>query len=204
MILTELERKHAGMVRGLQAECTVLLKNNGDFPLEAPGKIALYGNGARNTLRGGTGSGEVYSHFTVSIEKALEKEGFTITTKAWLNAYDKIAKDSRKAFVAEIKQRAKRKNISPVFEGMGAVMPEPEYDIPLTGDGESAVYVLSRICGEGNDRVAEKGDILLTETEIKTINELNSKFEKFMLVLNVGGPVDLTPVLEVKNILLLS
>ena len=202
MILTELERVNAGKVRGLQTECTVLLKKNGDFPLDGPCRIALYGNGARNTLRGGTGSGEVYSHFTVSIEKALEKAGFTITTKSWLDEYDKVAKKSREAFVDGIKQRAKEKHVSPIFEGMGAVMPEPEYDIPLEGDGDAAVYVLSRICGEGNDRVAEKGDILLTE--ISTILALYRKFDKFMLVLNVGGPVDLTPVLDVENILLLS
>jgi beta-glucosidase len=202
-MLTERERKNAGIVRGLQAECTVLLKKNGDFPITGPCDIALYGNGARNTLRGGTGSGEVYSHFTVSIERALEKAGFNITTKNWLDAYDGILKQSRKEFVREIKERAKKKHISPVFEGMGAVMPEPEYDLPLSGGGDAAVYVLSRICGEGNDRVEEK-DILLTKTEIKTILELNRKFDKFMLVLNVGGPVDLTPVLEVENILLLS
>ena len=203
MILTDRERKNAGIVRGLQAECTVLLKKNGDFPLDGPCSIALYGNGARNTLRGGTGSGEVYSHFTVSIEKALEKEGFTITTKDWLDAYDEVIKKCRKEFVRDIKQRAKEKHVNPVFEGMGAVMPEPEYNIPISGEGDAAIYVLSRICGEGNDRVAEK-DILLTETEINNILTLNRKFDKFMLVLNVGGPVDLTPVLEVENILLLS
>ena len=204
MILTELERKNAGTVRGLQAECTVLLKKNGDFPLSGPCRIALYGNGARNTLRGGTGSGEVYSHFTVSIEKALEKAGFTITTKKWLDDYDDIAKNSRKEFIQEIKRRAKKKHVSPVFEGMGAVMPEPEYNIPLREDGDAAIYVLSRVCGEGNDRIPKKGDILLTSSERRTILELNRRFSRFMLVLNVGGPVDLTPVLEVDNILLLS
>ena len=203
MVISDRERKNAGLVRGLQAECTVLLKKNGDFPLDGPCRLALYGNGARNTLRGGTGSGEVYSHFTVSAEKALEKAGFTITTKDWLDTYDEIVKKSRKAFVSDVKKRAREKHINPVFEGMGAVMPEPEYEIPLEGEGDAAVYVLSRICGEGNDRVAEK-DILLTDTEVNTILELNKQFDKFMLVLNVGGPVDLTPVLEVKNILLLS
>ena len=202
-MLSDRERKNAGIVRGLQAECTVLLKKNGKFPLDGPCDIALYGNGARNTLRGGTGSGEVYSHFTVSIERALEKEGFNITTKEWLDAYDAVQKKTRKEFVREIKQRAKEKHVNPVFEGMGAVMPEPDYDIPLTGDGDAAVYVLARICGEGNDRVVER-DILLTETEINTILSLNRKFDRFMLVLNVGGPVDLTPVSEVGNILLLS
>ena len=49
---------------------------------------------------------------------------------------------------------------------MGAVMPEPEHNIPLRGGGEAAVYVLSRISGEGSDRQTVPGDILLTETEL--------------------------------------
>ena len=49
-----------------------------------------------------------------------------------------------------------------------------------------------------------KGDALLTDTEIKDILYLNKKFKKFILVLNVGGVVDLSPVSHVSNILLLS
>ena len=29
-------------------------------------------------------------------------------------------------------------------------MPEPEYELPLEGSGDTAVYVLARISGEGN------------------------------------------------------
>lgn len=32
-----------------------------------------------------------------------------------------------------------------MFLAMGAVMPQPEYELPLDGDGDAAVYVLSRI-----------------------------------------------------------
>ena len=59
MELYAYEREHLKKLRKYLAECTVLLKTNGDFPLEAPGKLALYGNGARHTIKGGTGSGEV-------------------------------------------------------------------------------------------------------------------------------------------------
>ena len=38
------------------------------------------------------------------------------------------------------------------MENLSIVMPEPEYSIPLSGDGEAAVYVLARLCGEGVDR----------------------------------------------------
>lgn len=84
-------------------------------------------------------------------------------------------------------------------------MPEPEYDLPLNVKGETAIYVLARISGEGNDREAREGDIFLTESERRTILELMKRqYRRFMLVLNVGGPVDLSPVMEVENILILS
>ena len=49
-----------------------------------------------------------------------------------------------------------------------------------------------------------KGDVLLTDSEIRDILKLNEKFKKFLLVLNVCGVVELTPINEVSNILLLS
>ena len=48
--------------------------------------------------------------------------------------------------------------------GMGMTMPEPEYDLPLAGEGDAAIYVLARNSGEGNDRSPVPGDILLTSS----------------------------------------
>ena len=45
---------------------------------------------------------------------------------------------------------------------------------------------------------------MLTETEKRDILALNEKYKNFLLVLNVGGVVDLSAVAEVGNILLLS
>jgi len=87
---------------------------------------------------------------------------------------------------------------------MGVIMLEPEYDIPFDEEGDIAIYILSRISGEGTDRQFIKGDVLLTETEKKTILALASGYKKFMLVLNTGGPVDLSGLEDVKNILILS
>ena len=55
-----------------------------------------------------------------------------------------------------------------------------------------------------SDRTPEAGDLRLTDTEIRDILTLNERFEKFLLVLNVGGVVDLSPLGDVGNILLLS
>ena len=204
MELSNRERNNMRRVYNLLAGCTVLLKKNGAFPLKEAGKLALYGNGARHTITGGTGSGEVNSRFRISAERGLLSAGFIITTGAWLDAYDRIRAQAEQDFKLEIRRRAKENHTSVFNEAMGAVMTEPEYDLELEGSGDAAVYVLSRISGEGNDRRIDKGDFLLTDTEVRDILELNRRYERFMLVLNVGGPVDLSPVMEVGNILLLS
>ena len=202
--LNEYEIHHAQTVRTLSAECTVLLKKDGHFPLKEPGRIALYGAGARRTVKGGTGSGEVNSRYFVTVEEGLKNAGFEITTASWMDAYDDVEAAAHKAFIREIKARAKKKHVIAVMEGMGAVMPAPEYNLPLDGAGDTAIYVLSRISGEGSDRNPVKGDILLTDSEIRDILAANEQYGNFMLVLNVGGVVDLSPVKDVKNILLLS
>jgi len=202
--MTEMEKKHLALLRSHLAECTVLLKTNGDFPLEAPCRIAAYGSGVRKTVKGGTGSGEVNSRFFVNVEQGLENAGFTLTTKKWLDAYDEMYVQARKVFIKQLKAEVRAAHANAIMYGMGKTMPEPDYDLPLDGEGEVAVYVLSRISGEGNDRSAAPGDVKLSETEKRDILALNERYEKFMLVINAGGAVDLQDVADVKNILVLS
>lgn len=204
MQINDYEIKHNEYLRTNGAECTVLLKKDGRFPLSEAGKIALYGNGARRTVKGGTGSGEVNSRFYVNIEDGLKNAGFEITTGDWLDDYDKIHAKAEKNFIKAVKKDAKKHKVPAIIYSMGMIMPEPEYDLPMTASGDTAIYVLARISGEGADRQNIKGDIMLTDTEIRDIKKLNEKFANFMLVINTGGVVDLTPVLDVKNILVLS
>ncbi len=199
------EQEHLDFVKKTAAEGTLFFKRNNEFPLAGPCKIAAYGNGVRRTIKGGTGSGEVNSRFAVNIEQGLEEAGFTLSTKYWLDAFDEIMVNNHKEFIRNIKEEAKALGLDNPFSiAFGRVEAEPEHSLKLEGDGEAAIYVLARNSGEGNDRKVEKGDVLLTDSEVRDILELNKKFSKFMLVLNVGGPVDLSPVLEVENILLLS
>lgn len=204
MELQEYELQHMNELRKLAPECMVLLKSDGTFPIKEIQEVALFGNGARNTLKGGTGSGDVNVRHYTTIEEGLENAGFIITTKDWLDSYNMIYKEARIKFVQEIKEMAQERGVPAITLGLGAVMPEPEYELPLVGDGKIAIYVLGRESGEGSDRKAESGDLKLTKTEIRDILTLENSYEKFLLVLNVGGVVDLTPIMEVKNILLLS
>jgi len=204
MEMFDYEKQHLQALRGSLAECTVLLKSNGDFPLAAPCKIAAYGSGVRKTIKGGTGSGEVNSRYFINVERGLTDAGFTVTTAKWLDAYDGIHAEARKAFQARMKAEARANKTLAVLYAMGKAMPEPEYQLPLDGEGDVAIYVLSRISGEGNDRDPVPGDIKLSETEKRDILELHKKYEKFMLVINAGGAVDLSEIPEVGNILVLS
>lgn len=202
--MNEYEKEHNKIVRRFGAECTVLLKSDGSFPLGAPCALALFGSGARDTVKGGTGSGEVNSRSFVTAEEGLEAAGFVISTKDWMDRYETIRAEAKKRFIRGLKRAALKRGRLAVMDSMGAVMPEPEYELPAEGEGDAAVYVLSRISGEGSDRQPVPGDILLTETEKRDILALDEKFERFLLVLNVGGPVDLSPVMSVRNVLLLS
>lgn len=200
--MNDYEKEHLETLRQYLAECTVLLKKDGSFPLESPCQIAAYGSGVRHTAKGGTGSGEVNSRFFVNVEEGLEEAGFTITTKEWLDEYDRMRKKAKRHHLLSLKKAARANHTLAVVLGMGSTVHEPEYYIPLNGKGDTAIYVLRRLSGEGSDR--SETDLHLSETEIRDILSLNYQYEKFMLVVNAGGYVDLSPVSHVKNILILS
>ena len=198
------EKENIGKLRSLLPECTVLLRKNGRFPLDGPCRIAAYGSGVRSTVKGGTGSGEVNSRYFVSIEEGLINAGFDVAGAEWSDAYAEAEAKAKREFREEIRKKAKEEKVNAIAASMGAVMKAPEYDIPLDLSCDAAIYVVSRISGEGNDRLPEKGDFKLTDSEVRDILALDEKYERFMLVINTGGPVDLSPVEEVGNILVLS
>ena len=141
--LQEYEKEHLKVMRARLAECTLFLKKNGAFPLDGPCRIAAYGSGVRYTVRGGTGSGEVNVRFARTIEQALERAGFSIQTGDWLDACGQIRRKAQKEFTGLIRKEARERHEIAAFYGMGRVMPEPEYDMPLRYDCDAAVYVLS-------------------------------------------------------------
>lgn len=202
--MNKYEKDNIERLRPYLAECTVLLKRNGAFPLDSPCAIAAAGSGVRDTVKGGTGSGEVNSRYFVTVEQGLKDAGFTITNPFWPDMYNNFKEKARKDFVNSIKKKARAEKMNVLAASMGAVIKQPEYIIPLDYTADAAIYVVSRISGEGNDRLPEKGDFILTDSEVRDILALDRYYDKFMLVINAGGPVDLSPVMGVGNILVLS
>lgn len=180
--------------RRITAEGMVLLKNNGILPMELEGrKIALFGNGARHTVPGGTGSGEVNARNICSAEQGLEHAGACIMTKAWLDRYDAAAERDRKAYMQEMKQKyADTPELA--FWAMFAhrnplTVPAEESDF-AGADGDTAIYILARNSGEGSDRRDAAGDYQLHQDEKDFLSVLCRHYGHVIVVLNVGGVID--------------
>ena len=104
--VSEREVKNRDLSRRIAAEGMVLLENNGILPLDLEGKkIALFGNGARHTVQGGTGSGEVNTRTVSTVEEGLENAGAQIITKAWLDRYDAAASEAKGKYLEKLKQK---------------------------------------------------------------------------------------------------
>lgn len=190
--ITSEEIAHSNTVRRLAGECVVILENDGALPIENPGKVALFGNGARHTIKGGTGSGDVNSRYVVNIDEGLKEAGFEITTGAWLDEYDSIVKKHIDDYMTEVRRRCKEtgfNEITIMLEYAPSVPPMPV--VSADDDADTAIYVLSRDSGEGYDRRADKGDFFLTDDEEAAFETITSSYARSILVLNVGGIISL-------------
>ena len=66
--MSEREKQNFARVRHIAAQGMVLLENNGVLPLAADGrKLALFGNGVRRMVKGGTGSGDVNARSVTNV-----------------------------------------------------------------------------------------------------------------------------------------
>ena len=203
--ITRREIDHMALSRSLAGECVVLLENDGTLPLSGPGKLALYGDGARHTIRGGTGSGDVNTRSDVNIEQGLEKAGFQITTKGWLDRQDAKHTQARRDYLEWIPAYAKEQGVEDflvVFSHPFQVVAPAEItaeDISASG-ASTAVYVISRISGEGSDRFNKRGDYLLYEEEKAQLAQLGKSYSRLIVVLNVGGVIDMSEIKAIPGI----
>lgn len=187
------ERNHMLRSRHIAAEGMVLLQNNGTLPLTNSCSIALYGNGARKTIKGGTGSGDVASRTVISVEQGLIHAGFSITTTALLDDYESTYTQTQKDYKEWVFKEAASANTADFLIMFAHPFRDPDFPLltPQTcPDADAAVYVLSRNSGEGADRKTEQGDYYLTEREKKNISFLAEHYDKTIIILNVGNVID--------------
>lgn len=200
--VTDSERKHSELARNLAGECYVLLENDGVLPLEAASKVALFGMGARQTVKGGTGSGDVNSRDNVTIEAGMVQAGFTVTTGGWMDRNEAKRKEEWKKYWEWVPQEAAKSGESGFYVAFSNpfMEPAPEKILPedlRDADCDTAVYVIARNSGEGADRHNARGDYLLYEEEKEQLILLGEHYRKLIVVLNIGGVMDMT---EIKGI----
>ena len=204
---TALEIKNRELSRVAAREGFVLLKNdNNALPLKNK-KIALYGMGARLTVKGGLGSGSVEERYSVNIEDGLKNAGFEITTEKWLDDYDSEYSSTYQEYHDMVEEKVKDlvnpMEIIPIAHSYvyrypsGRLVTKEDIENSNT---DTAIYVLMRQAGECNDRKLEKGDYYITDIERENLRILSEAYKNTILVINVGGHIDLSFLDEIKGI----
>lgn len=199
---SERELRHAALARKLAAEGMVLLKNENILPLDVSRPIALLGTGAVKTVKGGLGSGDVNNRRNVSIYEGLREAGASIVSKKWLEDYSRCYDNARNAWKEHMLEQAKLvENAFDAYVENPFVRPEGRALTNADADGaQTAVYVISRISGEGNDRRLG-GDYELSEQEWEDLLFLDQRSLPIVLVINAGGVIELDRLLrKTKNV----
>jgi beta-glucosidase len=179
------EIRNDAVSRAIALDSYILLKNDGVLPIAKEGKIALFGNGATGTIKGGSGSGIVNQRERDWIDTAFADAGYEITTpQAYFNAVG-------------------RGNVATGFSG-----DREAADVALTDEwleeaaaADTAIYVLARTAGEGSDRRMDSGNGAweLYAQERGNLEKIAATFENVVIVLNTYV-TDITWLNEIDNI----
>ena len=180
------EATNAAISQKAATQGMVLLENNNNsLPIaQIKGtKVALFGVGSYKTIKGGTGSGDVYlkDGANITVEQGFEDAGYDVVNQDFLTAqntaYEKAESEAGSGGMFS----------SFVYKEEAYA----EADVTAAaGKTDTAIYVLARNSGEGADRKAEKGDYYLTDNEAANLKLLGQKFKNVVVVLNTGGIVD--------------
>lgn len=194
--ISEREIRNMNRARKIAAEGMVLLENDGTLPLKKNmRRLAAFGSGVRQTVKGGTGSGDVNSRFVVNVEQGLEDAGFEITSKPWLDRHEQSCKSHLDSYMAKLAALLQEKGPAGIAEVLADPYRDP--DVPeiteddiRAADAEIAVYVIARTSGEGSDRKVLPGDYELSERERQNLEALTAAYKKTIVILNIGGVID--------------
>ena len=201
------ETEQRKVARRAAAEGIVLLKNEDNLlPLKAGSNVALYGAGAGRTIKGGTGSGDVNERENVSVFQGIKNAGFQVTTEDWIASYDKIYENARqewkRSILSKTGEGADTMDFFSVYSTTPFKMPAGDQVQKPAEDADTAtaIYVLSRIAGEGSDRTADKGDYYLNDDEYQILADICAYYKNVIVLINAGAQVDLSFMDEFENI----
>ena len=172
-------KEHVELSRKVAGEGMVLLENNGLLPLKNNTTVALFGIGSIDYVKGGGGSGMVYCDYVTNLY-----EGFTQKTPR-ISIYEPLTQYYYNYALPLLSEHDGSKIFS-------------EIEVPselinnAAANADVAIITIHRFSAENRDRYAEKGDFYLTDVEQKMVNDVTSAFEHSIVVLNVGGMIDVS------------
>lgn len=196
--MAQLEKQGTRLSAQASAEGAVLLENKGVLPLK-PGRVALYGFGARQTINSGIGSGDMVCRYIVNIEQGLKNAGFCITTEDWLEKFDEIYREHRRQLHQQLKEESDRTGI----DQLHCLYSKPHehitcQTIPAVNTGtDTAIYVISRKEGEGCDNVYAPGGYLPAQWELEQLRVLRGQYKNLILLLNLGSVMDMQEIRKI-------
>ena len=197
---------HIKISKQAALEGMVLVKNEGNvLPLKSGTKVALFGKGTVDYVKGGGGSGDV----TVSYKHSLLDGMLRKESKGKVHLFSKLHEF--------YKEEVKKQYEAGIDPGMTA---EPELPEALLKEAkafaDTAIISICRFSGERWDRsverqsdltgvykvdvksvsrsaeLFERGDFYLSRAEERLVKRVTEIFKKVIVVLNVGGVVDTT------------
>ena len=195
-------KEHIQLSKNAAKEGMVLLKNNDNvLPLKKGTKVALFGKGTFDYVKGGGGSGDVTVAYTRSLYEGLKLKKDKITIFEELcDFYKKDIKEQydagsvpgmtiEPAIPAELLNRAKAFTDTAIvsicrYSGEGwdrNSIIDPDH-IPL--------WDYEREMLEASEKIFENGDFFLSSKEEKMVDIVKQNFNKVIVVLNIGGMFD--------------
>lgn len=183
------EKENADVAYKAALESMVLLRNTGALPLRHK-EVALFGNGASHTIKGGSGSGEVNNRHSVTILEGLQNAGLKISSMAWIEEYDSYVEAEHDKWRKANTGIPKGMALSTVFNAPNGRMLEAR-DI-RESNREVAIYVVSKRAGEAYDRKIQDNDFNLTKAELHDIEFLYKEFKELIVIINSGCVLDLS------------
>ncbi|KUK24561.1 MAG: Glycosyl Hydrolase family 3 [Thermotoga sp. 50_1627] len=194
---------HAKVAHKAGIEGAVLLKNENTLPIQKDAKIAIFGTGQIETIKGGTGSGDTHPRYTISILEGAKEKGL------------KVNEELARMYEEYVKKMRETDQYRPVQHPWGFLvypkLPEDflsEEDVKkFARESDVAIVVVSRISGEGEDRKLTKGDFHLSDDEVKLLQVVSKQFhevgKKVVVLLNIGGPIEMVSWRELVDAILL-
>lgn len=195
-------KEHIALSEAAAMEGMVLLKNEKNcLPLKKGSRVALFGKGTFDYVKGGGGSGDVTVAYIRNFYEGLKAIGDRVT----------VFEDLAEFYKEDVKKQYAAGRVP----GMTI---EPEVPMELCKKAaaftDTAIITICRFSGESWDRkcsfgkpqnnefaadtsmkeaadqIFEKGDFYLTVAEEKMVKTVTEHFAKVIVVMNIGGTID--------------